>query len=112
MRPMVSGRMLRSIKDDDYNFALLVALATNSIVILCRLRDMMFGKAPTIGDYLKRAKQFAPVDFICSGFVQFAYVDMVRTAVELGMLDDRRAQEAQNDVFFAPWVTRKARWKS
>jgi hypothetical protein len=108
MRPMVSGRMLRFIKDDDYNFALLVALATNRSKFFFRLRDMLFGGAPTIGDFLKRSKKFAPVDFICSGFVQFAYVDMVRSAVELGLLDPRRAQAAQNDVFFAPWVNPKS----
>jgi hypothetical protein len=105
MRPMVSGRMLRFIKDDDYNFALLVALATDRSKFLFRLRDKLFGSAPTIGDFLKRAKQFAPVDFICSGFVQFAYVDMVRSAVELGLLPEHKAQAASGDVFFAPWVT-------
>ena len=105
MRPMVSGRMLRFIKDDDYNFALLVALATNRSSFFFRLRDRLFGRAPTIGDFLKRSKQFAPVDFICSGFVQFAYMDMVRSAIELGMLPETMADKARDDVFFAPWVT-------
>jgi hypothetical protein len=105
MRPMVSGRMLRFIKDDDYNFALLAALATNRSKFFFRLRDKLFGQAPTIGDFLKRSRQFAPVDFICSGFVQFAYVDMVRSAIELGMLDESMAEQARDEVFFAPWVS-------
>ncbi len=105
MRPLVGGRMLRFIKDDEYNFALLVALATQRSKFFFRLRDSLFGRAPTIGDYLKRSKKFAPVDFICSGFVQFAYVDMVRSAVELGILSDDMAEKARDDVFFAPWVS-------
>ncbi len=105
MRPMVSGRMLRFIKDDDYNFALLAALAFNRSNFFFRMRDMLFGRAPTIGDFLKRAKRYAPVDFICSGFVQFAYVDMVRWVLEKGMLSPDLAEQARDDVFFAPWVT-------
>ncbi|WP_125461855.1 MULTISPECIES: hypothetical protein [Rhodomicrobium] len=105
MRPMVSGRMLRFIKDDEYNFPLLVALATNRSKFFFRLRDSLFGGAPTIGDFLKRSKKFAPVEFICSGFVQFAYVDMVRSAIELGLLSEDRAEAARDDVFFAPWVS-------
>ena len=105
MRPLVSGRMLRFIKDDDYNFALLAALAFHRSNFFFRMRDKLFGRAPTIGDFLKRAKRYAPVDFICSGFVQFAYVDMVRWALERGMLSPDLADQARDDVFFAPWVT-------
>nr|MBX2805737.1 hypothetical protein [Hyphomicrobiales bacterium] len=104
MRPMVSGRMLRFIKDDDYNFALLAAMAAERSKFFFRLRDKLFGRAPTISEFLDRAKRFAPVDFICSGFVQFAYVDMVRTAVESGMLHPHQAEQARDDVFFADWV--------
>lgn len=86
MRPMISGRMLRFIKDDDYNFSLLAALAMNRSKFFFRMRDRLFGKAPTISDYLKRTQKFAPVEFICSGFVQFAYVDMVRSALEMDLL--------------------------
>jgi hypothetical protein len=104
MRPMVSGRMLRFIKDDDYNFALLAALAANRSNFFFRLRDKLFGRAPTIAEFLQQTKRFAPVDFICSGFVQFAYVDMVRTAIESGLLSPELARQAHQDVFFAPWV--------
>jgi hypothetical protein len=104
MQPMIGGRMLRFIKDDDYNFALLAALATNRSHFFFRLRDKLFGRAPTISEFLRRGQRFAPVDFICSGFVQFAYVDMVRTALEQGLLDPELAEQAREDVFFAPWV--------
>ncbi len=104
MRPMVSGRMLRFIKDDDYNFALLAALAANRSSFFFRLRDKLFGRAPTISEFIKRSKRFAPVDFICSGFVQFAYVDMVRSAIESGMLSPAYAERAIDEVFFADWV--------
>ena len=105
MRPLVGGRMLRYIKDDDYNFALLAALAADRSKWFFRLRDKLFGRAPTIKDYLKRSKRFAPIDFICSGFVQFAYVDMVRAAVEEGLLSPDMAEMAHQDVMFAPWVS-------
>ncbi len=108
LRLMVSGRMLRFIKDDDYNFALLVALATNRSKFFFRLRDTLFGRAPTISEFLDKSKKFAPVDFICSGFVQFAYVDMVRRAAEIGLLPDDRIEEARDSVFFAPWVSPKS----
>lgn len=104
MRPMVSGRMLRFIKDDDYNFALLAALAADRSSFFFRLRNKLFGQAPTISQFLRRSKRFAPVDFICSGFVQFAYVDMVRTALEKGSLPHHLAQQARQDVFFADWL--------
>jgi hypothetical protein len=106
LRLMVSGRMLRFIKDDDYNFSLLAALATNRSKFFFRLRDSLFGRAPTIREFLQQSKQFAPVDFICSGFVQFAYVDMVRRAVELGMISEEDIEHALDEVFFAPWVSR------
>jgi hypothetical protein len=112
MRPMVSGRMLRFIKDDDYNFALLAALATNRSGFFFKLRDKLFGRAPTISEFLGRGKRFAPVDFICSGFVQFAYVDMIRTALESGLLTHRDAELANHDVFFAPWVSAQSSMES
>jgi hypothetical protein len=104
MRPMVSGRMLRFIKDDDYNFSLLAALAFNNTAFF-KLRDKLFGRAPTVTDFLKRSKRFAPVEFICSGFVQYAYVDMVRSAVERGLLAPDMAEQARDEVLFAPWAS-------
>ena len=63
MRPMVSGRMLRFIKDDDYNFALLAALATNRSSFFFRLRDSLFGRAPTIADFLERGEEIRACGF-------------------------------------------------
>ena len=108
MRPMVGGRMLRFIKDDDYNFSLLAALAFQKSSFFFRMRDKFFGRSPTIGEFLKRSKQFAPVEFICSGFVQFAYVDMVNSAVEFGLMHPDAAGEAINDVLFAPWASQQS----
>jgi hypothetical protein len=105
MRPMVGGRMLKFIKDDDYNFSLLAALAFKNNSYLFKLRDKLFGRAPTVADFLKRSKKFAPVEFICSGFVQYAYVDMVRSAVERGLLPLEIAEQARDDVLFAPWAS-------
>jgi hypothetical protein len=105
MRPMVGGRMLRFIKDDDYNFSLLAALAFKNNSYLFKLRDKLFGRSPTVADFLKRSKRFAPVEFICSGFVQYAYVDMVRSAVERGLLPPELAEPARDDVLFAPWAS-------
>jgi hypothetical protein len=105
MRPMVGGRMLRFIKDDDYNFSLLAALAFSKSSFVFRMREKLFGSAPTVSDFLRRSRQFAPMEFICSGFVQFAYVDMVRSAIERGSLPLDEAERACEEVLFAPWVT-------
>jgi hypothetical protein len=105
LRPMVGGRMLRFIKDDDYNFSLLAALAFEKSKFLFRLRDKIFGRSPTIGEFLKHSRRYAPLEFICSGFVQFAYVDLVRSAVEHGMLPPEAAADAINEVLFAPWAS-------
>lgn len=104
MRPMVGARMLRFIKDDNYNFSLLAELAIGRSKLLARLRNLIFGRTPTISDYLKKSKKYAPDEFICSGFVQFAYVDMIRSAVEEGLLSPHNAPAAHNDVLFAPWI--------
>lgn len=108
LRPMVGGRMLRFIKDDDYNFSLLAALAFSKSSIVFRLREKLFGSAPTVSDFLRRSRNFAPVEFICSGFVQFAYVDMVRSAIERGSLALEEAERACEEVLFAPWVTSRS----
>lgn len=105
MRPLVGGRMLRFIKDDEYDFALLAALAADRSRILFRLRDFFFGRSPTINEFLSRTKKFKPSEFICSGFVQFAYVDMIRQAVREGLMSPEMAEKARDDVFFASWVT-------
>lgn len=108
MRPLVGGRMLRFIKDDNYNFSLLAALAADKSRWFFRVRDFFFGRAPTIKEHLNKTKKYAPVEFICSGFVQYAYVDMITQAVEAGMLSPRLAEKARDDVMFADWITAKS----
>jgi hypothetical protein len=105
MRNMVSGRMLRFINDDNYNFSLLAALATPVPNFFFWLRDSVFGRAPSVRQYTRKKSRFAPVEFICSGFVQYAYVDMLRVSSDQGLLNGSKAEEAWNDVFFANWVT-------
>lgn len=105
MRPLVGGRMLRFIKDDKYNFSLLAALAADKSRWFFKARDFFFGRAPTIKEHLSRTKKYAPVEFICSGFVQYAYVDVISQAVEAGLLSPRLAEKARDDVLFADWIT-------
>jgi hypothetical protein len=105
MRNMVAGRMLRFINDDNYNFSLLAALATPIPDFWFWLRDTTFGRAPTVRQYTRKKSRFSPVEFICSGFVQYAYVDMVRVSVDQGLLKRSSIEKAWNDVFFANWVT-------
>lgn len=104
MRPLVGGRMLRFIKDDNYNFSLLAALAADKSRWFFKVRDFFFGRAPTIKEHLNRTKKYAPVEFICSGFVQYAYVDMITSAVEAGLLSPHLAEKARDEVLFADWI--------
>jgi hypothetical protein len=103
VRAMVSGRMLRFLDVEDYDYSMLAALASRHTHFWFRLRSLLFGRAPSLGEYLRRGG-FAPAEFICSGFVQFAYLDMVREAVERGHVPAEMAEEAWRSVTFAPWV--------
>jgi hypothetical protein len=105
MRNMVAGRMLRFINDDNYNFSLLAALATPAPGFWFWLRDAVFGRSPTVRQYTKKRFRFAPTEFICSGFVQYAYVDMVRFSVKQELLKQAQVEKAWDDVFFADWVS-------
>lgn len=104
VRAMVSGRMLRFLDMDDYDFSMLAALASRNTHFWFRLRSFLFGRAPSLSEYLRRGG-FSPAEFICSGFVQFAFIDMVREAVERGHIPASHAEEAWRNVIFAPWVT-------
>ncbi|RIA47555.1 hypothetical protein [Dichotomicrobium thermohalophilum] len=106
VRAMVSGRMLRFLDIDDYDFSMLAALASRNTRFWFRLRSFLFGRAPSLGEYLRRGG-FSPAEFICSGFVQFAFIDMVREAVERGHIPSEMAEEAWRNVVFAPWVDDK-----
>ena len=103
IRAMVSGRMLRFLDVEDYDYSMLAALASRHTHFWFRLRSFLFGRAPSLGEYLRRGG-FAPAEFICSGFVQFAFIDMVREAVERGHIPAEMAEQAWRSVTFASWA--------
>ncbi len=103
VRAMVSGRMLRFLDIDDYDFSMLAALAARHTQFWMKLRSFIFGRAPSVGEYLRHGS-YMPAEFICSGFVQFAFIDMVREALERGHIPAEAAQEAWRSVVFAPWI--------
>ncbi|MFP3921734.1 MAG: hypothetical protein ACLFU3_08530 [Dichotomicrobium sp.] len=104
VRAMVSGRMLRFLDIEDYDFSMLAALASRHTHFWFKLRSLLFGRAPSLGEYLRSGSRYSPAEFICSGFVQFAFIDMVREALERGHIADDLADDAWRDVVFAPWV--------
>lgn len=105
LRRMAASRMLHFIDADDYNFRLMVALANRRTrQIYLRLRRILRGRAPSVGEFLRTGHRYLPAEFICSGFVQYAYVDMVRTAVERNLIDKSYADQALRDVLFCERV--------
>jgi len=104
LRAMVSGRMLRFLDVDDYDYSMLAALAARNTHFWFRLRSLLFGRAPSLAEYVRRRRSYAPAEFICSGFVQFAFVDMVREAVERGQIPHGIAEDVWRDVTFADWI--------
>jgi len=107
VRAMISGRMLRFLDVDDYDYSMLAALAARHTQFWLKLRTFVFGRAPSLGEYLRRGIRYSPAEFICSGFVQFAFIDMVREALERGYIPAETAAEAWRSVVFAPWVHEK-----
>jgi hypothetical protein len=102
-RRIAASRMLHFIQNDDYNFRLLAALASpKTRNIYFKLRDSLRGRAPAIGEFLKNSGSYMPRQFICSGFVQYAYVDMVKAAYHRDLIDRAKAEEALADVIFSP----------
>ncbi|MDX2263849.1 MAG: hypothetical protein NW215_02605 [Hyphomicrobiales bacterium] len=102
LRRMAANRMLHFIDNDDYDFSMLMALATRTTSKLYfRLLPRLRGAAPTVSEYLTKGVKFSPAEFICSGFVQFAYVDMVKTAIERGLIKGPDVDAAWSDVMFA-----------
>lgn len=103
LRRIASSRMLHFIDNDDYDFSMLLALATRRTTnAYFRWVRRLQGKAPTVSQYLSSSSvKFSPAEFICSGFVQFAYVDMVRLAIERAIISRDEAETAWNDVLFS-----------
>jgi hypothetical protein len=105
LRRMAASRMLHFIDADDYNYRLLLALASQKTrKLYLNLRRVFRGKAPSVGEFLRAGHTFLPAEFICSGFVQYAYVDMVRVAVERSLIDRSMAEDALNAVLFCDGV--------
>jgi len=104
LRAMVSGRMLRFLDVDDYDYSMLAALAARHTHFWFKLRSFLFGRAPSLAEYVRRGGSYAPAEFICSGFVQFAFVDMIREAVEGGHIPGDLAEQVWHDVIFADWI--------
>lgn len=106
LRRIAASRMLHFIDADDYNFRLLLALASRRTrKVYLDLRRILRGKAPSVGEFFRSGHRYLPAEFICSGFVQYAYVDMVRTAVERSLIDKSYAETAIRDVLFCPALT-------
>ncbi len=104
LRAMVSGRMLRFLDIDRYDYSMLAALASRHTHFWFKWRSLLFGRAPSLGEHVRRRRVYSPAEFICSGFVQFAFVDMVREAVERGHIDGELAERIWPDILLAPWV--------
>jgi len=102
-RRMASSRMIEHIQNKEYNFRLLAALASpRTRSLYFRLRDTLRGKAPSIGDFFKTSGSYMPKQFICSGFVQYAFYDMVRLASLRGYIPMEIKERALEDILFSP----------
>jgi hypothetical protein len=102
LRKMAAARMLHFINSDEYNFRLLFALLSQRTRnFYFRLRSALGrGSGLSMGQFLGSKETYVPAQFICSGFVQYAYIDMVRTAVERSLIDKNEAQKCLEDVIF------------
>jgi hypothetical protein len=110
LRRMAASRMLHFIDADDYNFELMLALASRRTrKLYFNLRRFFRGQAPSVVEFLRGGRRrYLPGEFICSGFVQYAFVDMVSTAVERNLIDKALADKAMEDVLFCRGVTEQS----
>jgi hypothetical protein len=105
LRRIAAARMLHFINNESYDFAMLAALASKRTWnAYTRFMRRFKRSLPTVSQYLRKGATFSPAEFICSGFVQFAYLDMVKIAIERGILDRNLAEAAWRDVMFADRV--------
>ncbi|MDZ4791667.1 MAG: hypothetical protein SGJ17_10775 [Hyphomicrobiales bacterium] len=112
LRRMAANRMLHFIDNDDYDFSMLMALATRTTSKLYfRMLPRLRGVAPTVSEYLNKGVKFSPAEFICSGFIQFAYIDMVKTAIERSLIKREEAESAWADVIFADKIAESSSMK-
>ena len=123
LRSLVSGRMLRFIKED-YAFLKASTLGISALRLVYKIRNLFMARPPSIKRYVKyihkrvQAGKYVPAEFICSGFVQYAYVDAVRKMLEIQCQIKEEAGEETidceeykafenkliNEVLFADWL--------
>jgi hypothetical protein len=109
LRRIAAARMLHFINNDNYDFSMLAALASKRTWnAYTRFIRNFKRPLPTVSQYLKKGTRFSPAEFICSGFIQFAYLDMVKIAIERGLLGQEAAATAWRDVMFADRVDASA----
>jgi hypothetical protein len=102
-RRIVASRMLNFIENHEYNFRLLAALSSRRTRHLYfRLINSLSAVGPGLGEFLKGGGNYVPRRFICSGFVQYAYVNMIAAAAKKGIMSADQAARALEDVLFLP----------
>jgi hypothetical protein len=109
-RRIAASRMLHFIENHEYNFRLLAALASpRTRNLYFRILNSLKRKAPALGDFLKGGGNYMPNKFICSGFVQYAYVNMIAAAAKKGIMSADEVERALEDVLFMPNATAASR---
>jgi hypothetical protein len=105
-RQIAASRMLHFIENHEYNFRLLAALASpRTRSLYFRILNSLKRKAPALSEFLKGGGSYMPNKFICSGFVQYAYVNMIAAAAKKGIMSADQVQLALEDVLFMPNAT-------
>ncbi len=102
-RRIAASRMLHFIENGEYNFRLLAALASpRTRSLYFRIVNSLKRSAPALGEFLKGGGNYVPTKFICSGFVQYAYVNMIAAAAKKGIMSADQVDRALEDVLFMP----------
>ncbi len=109
-RRIAASRMLHFIENHEYNFRLLAALASpRTRNFYFRIVNSLKRSAPALGEFLKGGGNYVPANFICSGFVQYAYVNMIAAAAKKGIMSPDQAGRALEDVIFMPSASAASR---
>ncbi len=102
-RHIAASRMLNFIENHEYNFRLLAALASpRTRTLYFRIVNSLKRNAPALSEFLKGGGNYIPDKFICSGFVQYAYVNMIAAAAKKGLMSADQVSRALEDVLFMP----------
>ncbi len=109
-RRIAAGRMLHFIENHGYNYQLLAALASKRTRNLYfRFLNSVKRRPPALEDFLKGGGNYMPKAFICSGFVQYAYVTMIAAAAKKGLMSPDDMERALEDVLFTPNATAQSK---